>query len=151
VSREGETRQEIVRELSSSGFHAICVDNEVAHPGTPDVEWCHPAAQGWMECKRIATWPRNGHVINVPKFPQQQRLWLLRRHAHGGLVHVVLHVGRDRCLLPGAWAARHLGSYDVEPGPGGWADQATVRSRSLIIWTGPEECRNLLPAALLGR
>lgn len=156
MAKEGATRQEIIKALCLSGFHAMAVDNEVAHPGTPDIEWCHVLAQGWIEVKRLPYWPKRGGLVLVPKFTMKQRLWLAKRAATGGNAHFVLHVGHDRCLLPGGWAAAHIASsstyrsidlrthQEVPP-----ATQQSIRAASIIIWTGPAECKNLLPQALL--
>jgi hypothetical protein len=77
--------------------------------GFPDVNH----ALGWIELKQISDWPVNAATpVAVAKFYQDQRVWIRKRcRCALGIVHLILHVSRpdDWILLPGRWAADHLG------------------------------------------
>jgi hypothetical protein len=99
---------------------AIAVEN-VACPGTPDV--AH--VLGWIELKQISRWPARAETpLRVPHFRPEQRLWIRRWccAAGPGSVTVLLRVGKEWLLLPGPWAADHLGN----------AKKATVLEATIV-------------------
>lgn len=97
------------------GLDPVRVENP-AHPGTPDVNWggwCRfldLRGEGWIELKWVRKAPeRASTVLSLHHFTPQQRVWLLRRAARGGRVHVLLKVGQAWMLFDGVTAANHLG------------------------------------------
>lgn len=74
--------------------------------GTPDINW----VRGWVELKVLPRWPvRPSTPVSVTHFTHEQRNWIRSRHSAGGMVHVVLKIGRIWLLLDGLWAAVNLG------------------------------------------
>src|SRR5215208_255215 len=135
MAGESTTRKGLIEALHDIGCDAMAVDNESAHPGTADVNWCtsvfapgtaqqmvgefQPGAvtyAGWIECKRITAWPKRADtIVRLDHFTQKQKSWITRRCRYSSRVHVLLHVGRgERLLFDGAWAASHLGTLTVE-------------------------------------
>lgn len=83
----------------------ISVENS-AYPGTPDINY----ADGWIECKELKSWPvRPDTIVRVDCFTQQQRVWLSRRVAAGGLTWLMLKVGQEWLLFSGNVAATMVG------------------------------------------
>jgi hypothetical protein len=100
------------------GLDPIRVENP-ARAGTPDVNYggwdrfSDTHVEGWIELKWLRRWPVNaGTVVQVPHFTPQQRSWLLRRHARGGRVHLLLKVDVSWLLFTGDVAAKVLGRVD---------------------------------------
>lgn len=105
MSNELAWRRDVVKALRRAGLDARPVENP-ADPGFPDIEF----VGGTMELKELDRWPvRSGTPVRVPLYKSHQRIWHSRRAAAGGLVYVLLRVGFEFVLLPGAWAAVHLG------------------------------------------
>lgn len=87
------------------GMDPVRVENP-ACPGTPDVNY----KGGWIELKYADRWPPLGGPLRIDHFTKQQRVWLTRRRAAGGLAFLLLKVGEGEWLLfDGAVAARFLG------------------------------------------
>lgn len=146
MAKEGKLRQEIIKALNDNGWHAIAVDNETAHKGTPDINWRSQAAlgkpsyEGWIECKKLDAWPRRPATpVRFPKFTREQRQWLLKRASRGGIVHVAVLVRFERFLFPGAWAAEHLGH----------CNRTELVYSADAAWGGPEAAFRVLPSALI--
>lgn len=59
--------------------------------GTPDVNFI----EGWMELKWLRMWPVRGGVVLLPHYTLGQRLWIKRRGQRGGIVMLVLQVGKQ--------------------------------------------------------
>jgi hypothetical protein len=80
--------------------------------GIPDVNYCFSSHEGWFENKYIPRWPaRVDALVTVDHYTAQQRLWARQRIKAGGKVYMMLMVGTPRLyfLIPGDWAAQHLG------------------------------------------
>lgn len=79
-------------------------------PGLPDLAWClrlglSEAVSGWMELKHLPAWPsRPGTPVRLPHEDRLrlQALWASRWEAAGGRSPLLLQVGRDYLLFPGA-------------------------------------------------
>jgi len=106
---ESDMRSKLV--LALRELDAVAVENP-ACPGTPDIE----CTAGWIECKWVQEWPKREDTPVKLKHPltPQQRVWLLRRTARGGLCWVMLQCRREWLLLRGDIAADHLGSVTVD-------------------------------------
>lgn len=112
------------------GLDPVRVENP-AYPGTPDVNWggfCRHTrltAEGWIELKWVRDWPKRAETaVPLHHFTPQQRAWLLRRHARGGRVHVLLKVSTAWLLFDGAVAAEHLGR----------ATRADLHALAIRVW-----------------
>lgn len=91
-------------------LHAVAIENSVDR-GTPDVN----CSAGWIELKQLPLWPvRAETMVRVPKFTQEQRLWLQNRCEKGGAAWLLLRVEDEWLLFWGAWAARHVGNCTRE-------------------------------------
>jgi len=103
------------------GLHMVRVENPVG-PGTPDVNWCGrnratgEVSTGWVELKYLEAWPKRAStLVRIKHYTQQQRDWLLLRHAAGGRVALLLQVRREYLLFKGA-ACQEVGGlrrYDL--------------------------------------
>lgn len=102
VAENKRMRRRIIKILKP--LHACAVENS-ACPGYPDVEF----KGGHLENKELKKWPREGEVIKLPHFTQDQRLWLQMRNRAGGFADICLKVGQDWYLLKGDQASHHLG------------------------------------------
>lgn len=124
---EQTMRQRVVRGLRS--LDAISVENS-ARAGTPDVNY----VEGWIELKQLPRWPREEDAIVLCRhFRVGQRVWIKRRARAGGRVHVLLQVGRDWLLLPGAEAAEELGRVS----------RARLEEMAVRVWRGKIEMKEL--------
>jgi hypothetical protein len=104
---ESAMRSRVVKGLRA--LDAVAVENP-ARPGTPDVNYI----EGWIELKQLPRWPaKRDTVVKCSHFRTGQRIWIKRRARAGGQVHVLLQVGSDWLLLPGAWAAQNLGRVSL--------------------------------------
>ncbi len=97
--------------------HWVRVENRVGR-GTPDVNYCLPeGTEGWLELKSLGRFPANSdHEFRIRHFTRQQRFWIRARVRVGGVVAVLLRVERgprEYLLLPGAWAAEHVGNVSA--------------------------------------
>jgi hypothetical protein len=102
---EAAARRALVAEMKAAGLDPEPIENTVG-VGTPDINW----SKGWIELKVLPAWPsRSTTPVCIPHFTAQQRAWILSRSKAGGLVHIVLKVGRKWLLLDGEWAANNLG------------------------------------------
>jgi len=129
---ERAMRSRVVKWLKP--WDAVAVENP-AHPGTPDVNY----ADGWIELKKIASWPkRETTTVQLPHFTPQQRIWLSRRARAGGTVWVLLQVGQEWLLFDGVVAAKVLGD----------STQAELVSASLHVWAGGAEAERGLKCLL---
>jgi len=103
---EAHMRRRVIQWLKP--LNAIPVENP-AQPGTPDVNY----AEGWVELKKLAAWPRDGEaVVRVEHFTPQQRNWLRLRRMRGGRAFLLLQVKDEWLLFHGEIAAEHLGRVD---------------------------------------
>jgi hypothetical protein len=108
---------------------AVSVENP-ARPGTPDVNY----VEGWIELKKLRRWPRDPDaVVPCVHFRTGQRVWIKRRARAGGRVHVLLQVGQDWLLLPGAGAAAELG----------YVPRARLEEMAVRVWHGGIEMKEL--------
>jgi len=124
---EQTMRQRVVRGLRS--LDAVSVENP-ARPGTPDVNY----VEGWIELKKLRRWPRDPDaVVPCVHFRTGQRVWIKRRARAGGRVHVLLQVGQDWLLLPGAGAAAELG----------YVPRARLEEMAVRVWHGGIEMKEL--------
>jgi hypothetical protein len=121
---EAKMRQAVLKALRTFRWHAVAVDNEACHRGTPDVSYCgayrfaaSPCAadkvEGWTELKQLPKWPKLGEVVKISHFTPQQRIWLRQRWEVGGASSLLLRVGSSRktewLLFEGPTAAMHVG------------------------------------------
>lgn len=87
----------------------------VAGAGTPDLSWAWqrlagPLMEGHIELKYRAAPPvRPDTDVVIDSVTAQQRLWWRQRWEAGGSVFVLVRVAEEYLLLPGLWAALHLG------------------------------------------
>lgn len=111
-------RQRVIAALRP--LHAISIE-AAAQWGIPDVNHL----LGWMELKQIKNWPvRANTIVRVPLFTPQQRVWLRARSCCPVTTRVInsftlqaramdatllLRARHDWLLLPGVYAAEHLG------------------------------------------
>lgn len=100
---ESRMRQRVITALRS--LDPISVEN-VAHPGTPDVN----CTAGWIELKCADAWPAREHTpLRLPHFTPEQRVWLLRRWRADRRAWLLLRVHNDWLLFTGEAAAQHVG------------------------------------------
>jgi hypothetical protein len=131
-------RQRIVKILKP--LHAVSVENSCGS-GTPDINYIG----GWIECKCVNTWPKNpSAIVKIPHFTPQQRLWIKKRLQAGGVVQVILKVGRDWVLLPEySDVANNLGrswtKEDILKASNSWHWENKLEEKSFLsyFWTGP--------------
>lgn len=141
-------RQIVLRGLREYDFLAKAVDNEACDPGTPDIYYFRKLAfnpgvtiTGWIEAKRIderdlPAYPST--PIRVRHYTPQQRLWHQEAAKAGLSVHVLIIVGTEWLLLPGAWAASHLGNVVLD----------VLRTGADTTWRGGFEPQKLIPCLL---
>jgi len=80
-------------------------------PGIPDMNY----VGGWIELKWLKEWPKRPEtMVAMDHFTREQRVWLRRRARAGGVVWVMLQVGREWMLFQGDHAARYLGVVPYE-------------------------------------
>jgi len=79
-------------------------------PGCPDTEFIG----GWMELKEIVMPKRKAPILKVPKYVQEQRVWAVQRHRHGGKVWFLLKIGHVWLLFKGEVAATVVGRCSLE-------------------------------------
>jgi hypothetical protein len=71
-----------------------------ACPGTPDVHYCVDGISGWLELKRLESWPvRAGTPVRIEHYTKEQRLWIMDYALNGGRVHLLLQVASDFLLF----------------------------------------------------
>lgn len=106
------------------------------HPGTPDVNY----TGGWIELKQQDAWPKKaGTPLNLGHdLTREQRIWLTRREARGGVALVLIQVDRDYLLLFGGVAAIIVGE----------ATQAQLKEAAIAVWTSAAEMKRELPECL---
>ncbi len=95
--------------LVAAKLDPVRVENPI-HPGTPDVNLCTGI---WIELKCIAGWPaRESHLVRIPHFTPQQRVFLCRRWKYApGSMFLLLEVraARQWLLFDGDVAADIVG------------------------------------------
>lgn len=104
-------RRRLVKLLRDQGLAGDPVENVVG-VGMPDVAY----AGGWIECKRLARWPKRASTpvrLHHPLLPSQQR-WIKRHAACGGRVHVLIQIDHDFVLLGPDAACTVLGKATRE-------------------------------------
>lgn len=81
--------------------------------GTPDVLYClragpgAPAATGWIELKRLVSWPvRSTTIVRIPAHSGLQASFLLSWQQAGGRGWMLLQIARDYLLLDPAAAIK---------------------------------------------
>jgi len=98
-------RQTVVRELRKRRLDPVSIENGVG-AGVPDLNYI----LGWIELKQVKAWPKRPSTpLRLDHFTSGQRRWISRRHRAGGLVFVLLKVGKEWLLFDGETAAEHLG------------------------------------------
>lgn len=104
-------RKTVVRVLRD--LDAVSVENPVG-AGTPDVNFIG----GWMELKSMDHWPRGTGAgepaLIIEHYTQTQRVWSIKRWRKGGLVLLLLKVGRDWLLFEAPIAAEFVGRVNRE-------------------------------------
>lgn len=100
-------RRRVIKALSE--LDAVPVENP-ACPGTPDINYIG----GWLELKYVKRWPSRGGNLRIKHFTPQQRIWLRRRCMKGGVVHLLLQVGRTWVLFGGEVASIAIGEGSKE-------------------------------------
>ncbi len=102
------------------GLDPVRVEN-VLRPGHPDVDYTH----GNIELKYMERFPVGAATrVRVPKLTGEQVGWLTRRSLKGGLCWLLVRVGKEWYLFPGADV------YDVWKG----LTQAEWRSRAALVF-----------------
>jgi len=92
---ERNMRQSLVKQMKK--VHAISVENP-AFPGTPDIN----TSVGWLELKELDEWPRReGTIVRIEHFTQQQRVWLLKRWKVSNSSWLLLKVKNEWLLFSG--------------------------------------------------
>ena len=115
-------------------LHAVAVENRVAS-GTPDVSY----SLGWIELKHVERPPaRPTTPVALDHYTTEQRIWAHQRAAAGGVVFVLLQVGREIFLIDGTTAADRLGE----------ATLAEIRQMAVEKWTSIPNPRTLTLAVL---
>jgi hypothetical protein len=79
------------------GRHSFRIEN-LACPGTPDIGYVN----GFVECKWLAKWPKNG-VARFRHWTAQQACWHKEHWAAGGQSWIVAQVADEYFLVPGHW------------------------------------------------
>ena len=82
--------------MRKAGLDPVRIENSL-ELGTPDVNY----TGGWLELKFAREWPRRGGPLKLAHFTPQQNAWIVRRVHAGGVVAVVLKVGKEWYALPG--------------------------------------------------
>ncbi len=92
-------------------LHPVNVELATGRQGVPDIE----CMGGWIELKRIASWPVRRGRVRLDHFTDYQKLFLRERQLRGGKAWLLLHVEKTNewLLFQGAVAAEHLGTADV--------------------------------------
>jgi len=55
---------------------------------------------GWIELKKLPDWPvRDGTLVTIDHYTDDQRIWLRRKGRAGGFVFLLLQVSRDYLLF----------------------------------------------------
>lgn len=104
--KESTMRGTVVKLLSS--MHAVSIENGVG-VGTPDVEY----VDGWLELKSVDL-PKNPDTpVRVPHFTPQQKVFLRKRTACGGIALLFLKAGPWWLLFDGVTAAEIVGKVSL--------------------------------------
>ena len=135
MANENDGRRNLVRILRHDlGLHASSVESGDTAPGIPDVEYCGRAVgQGWLEVKRIPTWPkRPGTPVRLAKgyLKRAQVSFMKQRLCAGGTSGLALQInGKDWFLI----SAEHVvADYDRSEQKLGF-DQAWLRDHALRL------------------
>lgn len=96
--------EQIKRNVHKCGYATdlLRVEN-VAHVGTPDVNYCIGGVEGWVELKAWERVRLSGR-FTVPKLREEQATWLLRRAHVGGRAYLLCRINRDVALFDGRLA-----------------------------------------------
>lgn len=133
---ESVVRSRVVAALKP--LRAFAVEN-VCDAGTPDVA----LTTGWIEIKRVDAWPKLARTpMRLAHFTPDQRVFLREWCRAGGRAWVLLAMGgrhnlhAEGALLPGAWAADHLG----------YASREVIEVNSILYWMDGINYADLLGA-----
>lgn len=89
-----------------AGLDPVRIESHMAS-GVPDVNYTH----GWVELKCAPRWPPRGGPLRVDHYTAEQKAWAIKRRRAGGLVFLLLKVGKEEWLLfDGLVAAAYLGN-----------------------------------------
>ena len=73
----------------------VRIESHMTGQGIPDVNY----TKGWIELKYAKNWPIRNGPLRIDHFTKEQKGWILSRTYAGGLVFVLLKVGRREWLL----------------------------------------------------
>lgn len=132
-----------LRDAMATEGHFDRIENMIGR-GMPDVTYCIHGASGFIELKYLDHWPRQGKPVVLKHFTPQQRNWIRQRLSAEGRVFLLLeveHPVRVYLLLPGLWAAEHLGKD---------ATEADVLTAAYVMGTGKFPAERLLGHLMTG-
>jgi hypothetical protein len=89
-----------LRQKMGRRWFAERIENRLGK-GTPDVAFSICGAHGWLELKHLHAWPPEGHVVKIPHYTPEQKLWL---RACGKGCWLLLKVGKEWILFDHAQA-----------------------------------------------
>jgi hypothetical protein len=106
MPKESGLRQRIVGLLREHGFFVQAIESSTT-PGLPDVYYRQTrTVVGWLELKQIKVWPKLQTTslfasLNHGLSPEQIN-WILKETKHGGMVYILVGMGREYFLVPGS-------------------------------------------------
>lgn len=106
ASAEKSMRKTLVRILKP--LHAFSIENGVGL-GTPDVGF----AGGWIECKSLDAPAKPDTPIRAEHFTPQQKIWLTKHWAAGGVALMMAKVGPWWILLDAPTAVELVGKVPL--------------------------------------
>lgn len=105
--KESDMRAKVVKMLRS--LHACSVENAVGVPGMPDVAF----TGGWLELKSVDLPARPDTKVAVEHFTPQQKIWLRKHAAAGGVALMLIKAGPWWLLFDGEMAVQQVGKVPL--------------------------------------